>query len=203
MTPSNQTNPANFAKLNCKDSSTIICLEKTIILGDVTIGSGCIIHPTATIIAKNGPIIIGDNNLFEERTEILNLHPEPMIIGNNNRFEVDSKCHARRVGNNNMLEPKSGITKNTILTENCIIAAGCDLINSEKLHDEQETEEIDTYEPFTMISGHDFKRRVVSSLAPSSHNSQLDFLRKILPNYHKLWRDSTTVAQAPKQYQKA
>lgn len=189
MTPSKPSNPGNFAKLKCKQPTTIICLEKTVILGDVTIGDGCIIHPTATIIAKNGPIIIGDNNLFEERTEILNLHTQPMIIGNNNRFEVDSRCYARQVGDNNMLEPKSGIPSNTILTDNCIIAAGCDMINSENSNDLVGNEEVNTYEPFTMISGNDFRRRIVPFLAPNSHNSQLDFLRKILPNYHKLWRD--------------
>lgn len=203
MTTSRPSSSGNFAKLNCKHPTTIICLEKTIILGDVTIGSGCIIHPTASIIAKNGPIIIGDNNLFEERTEILNIHPDPMIIGNNNRFEVDCKCHAKRVGDNNMLESKSGVPSNTILTDNCIIAPGCNMIDSDKFNSTGDNDHINVYEPFTMISGHDYRRRVAPSLAPSSHNSQLDFLRKILPNYHKLWKDPSVVAQAPNQYQQA
>jgi carbonic anhydrase/acetyltransferase-like protein (isoleucine patch superfamily) len=33
---------------------------------------GCIIHPAASIIAENGPIIIGEYNIIEERSLITN-----------------------------------------------------------------------------------------------------------------------------------
>lgn len=178
ISPSN-----NFANLKCPPS-TIICREKTVILGDVTIGSDCIIHPTANIIAKNGPIIIGSNNLVEERVNIINNRSEPMIIGDHNVFEVDSRCEAPRVGDHNVLESKSVVGKNVELTDNCIIGAGCTLFNQETIDEEN----VKKFPSHTVISGENMSRRVVPDLPSSSHGSQLDFLRKILPNYQKLWR---------------
>ena len=35
-------------------------------------GSRTVIHPKSRIIAEAGPIIIGDNNLIEEQTQIIN-----------------------------------------------------------------------------------------------------------------------------------
>ena len=40
--------------------------------GDITIGARTVVHPKATIIAKDGPIVIGEGNLIEEQTIIVN-----------------------------------------------------------------------------------------------------------------------------------
>uniref|UniRef100_A0A6P7GII6 Dynactin subunit 6 n=1 Tax=Diabrotica virgifera virgifera TaxID=50390 RepID=A0A6P7GII6_DIAVI len=48
----------------------LVC-EDCKLRGDITIGSGTIIHPGATIIAEAGPIIIGDNCLIEEQVKIV------------------------------------------------------------------------------------------------------------------------------------
>ena len=54
-------------------------------------------HPGCSIIAEGGDIIIGENNIFEEKVRIINRnrkdeHGRPikkdMIIGNFNVFEV-------------------------------------------------------------------------------------------------------------------
>lgn len=193
-TPIQPTHPDNFAKLKCPPS-TIICREKTVILGDVTIGPESVVHPTTCIIARNGPIVIGSNNLIEERVIITNNRTEPMIIGDHNVFEVDSYCEARRVGNNNVMESKSFVGPNVELTNNCIIGAGCRLSNNDE---QAEQPEIDRFEPNTVISGRNLNRRTMSDLPASSHASQLDFLRKILPNYQKLWRPAN-LPQTPPQ----
>ena len=52
-------------------SGAIVCNESTII-GDVSIGTRTVVHPKAQIIAEAGPIIIGENNLIEERARIIN-----------------------------------------------------------------------------------------------------------------------------------
>lgn len=174
--------PQNFAQLKSA-GSTLICREKTIILGDVTIGPDCVIHPTTNIIAKNGPIVIGSNNLFEERAQIINNKSESMMIGDNNVFEVDSRSEAPSIGNFNILESKSHVGSNIKLTDRCIIGAGCALTD----------EELVILQPNTVISGKDSNRRVVEDLPASSHTSQLDFLRKILPNYQKLLRPLTSL----------
>lgn len=182
MASSNQ--PVNFGNLKCPNS-TLICREKTIILGDVTIGGECVIHPTANIIARNGPIKIGNSNLIEERVNIINNKTTPMIIGDFNVFEVDSHCESARVGNHNILECKSKVGPDVELTDHCVIGAGCDLSSRET-----QVEQVEIFEPNTVISGRESNRRIVTDLPPSSHTSQLDFLRKILPNYQKLWRSA-------------
>lgn len=198
MSSSYQTNiphnhADNFAKLKCP-ISTIICREKTIIIGDVTIGPDCVIHPTAHIIAKHGPIVIGSGNLIEERVEIINNKPTALLIGDNNLFEVDSRCEASRIGNNNILECKSFIGPNCELTNNCIIGAGCRLKDPAGHSVESQVE---IFQPNTIITGSNLNRRVATSSPATSHTSQLDFLRKVLPNYQKLWRPSNLPATPP------
>ncbi|XP_053886973.1 dynactin subunit 6 isoform X3 [Malaclemys terrapin pileata] len=77
----------------------VVCVESEI-RGDVTIGPRTVIHPKARIIAEAGPIVIGEGNLIEEQTLIINGYPEnispdmeeveakPMVIGTYNVFEV-------------------------------------------------------------------------------------------------------------------
>jgi dynactin-6 len=49
----------------------VVCVEAEI-MGNVTIGTGTVVHPKAKIIAEAGPIIIGENNLIEEQVVIIN-----------------------------------------------------------------------------------------------------------------------------------
>jgi len=69
--------------------SAVVCVEADI-HGDVEIGERTVIHPKAQIIAENGPIIIGTDNLIEECVVIRNRFKTPMRIGNENIFEVSS-----------------------------------------------------------------------------------------------------------------
>lgn len=172
----------NFAHLKCSPT-TLICREKTVILGDVTIGADCVIHPASVIIAKEGPIVIGNSNLIEERVKIVNDRRNTMNIGDHNVFEVNSQCQAPLVGNHNILEAKSRVGRNIELTNNCVIGAGCELTEEGPQGDE-----IERFPPYTVISGKELNRTIVPNLATNSLFPQLDFLRKVLPNYQKLWR---------------
>uniref|UniRef100_A0A8C5K458 Dynactin subunit 6 n=1 Tax=Jaculus jaculus TaxID=51337 RepID=A0A8C5K458_JACJA len=146
----------------------VVCVESEI-RGDVTIGPRTVIHPKARIIAEAGPIVIGEGNLIEEQALIINAHPDnitpdteepepkPMIIGTNNVFEVG--C--------------SYVGRNVILTGGCIIGACCNLNTFEVIPEN------------TVIYGADCLRRVQTE-RPQPQTLQLDFLMKILPNYHHL-----------------
>lgn len=78
----------------------LVCEDRVELIGDITIGSRTLIHPNVKIIAQAGPIIIGENNIIEEQTVIINRMPDMdiksdsnqilMIIGDNNIFEVGS-----------------------------------------------------------------------------------------------------------------
>merc|ERR1711893_215140 len=152
-------------------------------LGDITVGTRTVIHPKARIIAEAGPIIIGENNLIEERAQIINRLPKSgekgspnqtvMIIGNNNVFEVASYSEALKIGDNNILEAKAHLGRETELTNGCIVGAMCHVSSNEVLPEN------------TVIYGSECERRVQAE-KPLPQTLQLDFLTKILPNYHYL-----------------
>ncbi|XP_065841673.1 dynactin subunit 6-like [Oscarella lobularis] len=160
----------------------VVCAEAEI-KGDVTIGTGTVVHPKARILAEGGPIVIGENNLIEEQTVIRNRKLSDdeeevtgghvMIIGQNNVFEVGSCCEALYVGKNNIMEPKSHVGPRIKISDGCIIGAKCYVNSFEML------------ETNTVIYGDKCTRRV-QSVHPPAQTLQLDFLTKILPNFHHL-----------------
>ena len=162
---------------------SIVCKEAEI-RGEVIIGSKTVIHPKARILALHGPIRIGDNNLIEEQACIINQGDNDQTdstvleIGNNNVFEVGSYCEAIKIGNNNTLESKSKLGRQVVLGNGCVIGACCELTTSEVLPDN------------TVIFGKECQRRVQSE-RPLPQTLQLEFLTKVLPNYHHLKKTSS------------
>ncbi|XP_064415548.1 dynactin subunit 6 isoform X2 [Latimeria chalumnae] len=160
----------------------VVCVESEI-RGDVTVGPRTVIHPKARIIAEAGPIIIGEGNLIEEQALIRNSYPEnitpetenvepkPMTIGTNNVFEVGCYSQAMKIGDNNVIESKATVGKNVILTSGCIVGTCCEVNTCEVIPEN------------TVIYGSGCQRRVQTE---RPQTLQLDFLMKILPNYHHL-----------------
>ncbi|XP_065567673.1 dynactin subunit 6-like [Artemia franciscana] len=157
----------------------IVCKECDLV-GDITIGTKTVIHPKAKILAEAGPIIIGDGNLIEEQTIIANrLKSETqdtlpvLVIGNNNVFEVDCHIEAAKIGDNNVIESKAYIGRNTRLSNGCVIGAKVRVTTYESIPEN------------TVIYGSDCARRTLGE-KPSAQAPQIEFLSKILPNYHHL-----------------
>jgi dynactin-6 len=149
----------------------VVCNEAEI-YGDVSIGVRTVIHPKAKINAAKGPIIIGDGNLIEEQCVITNNKPgHKMVIGHSNVFEIGSHIEAIRVGDNNVFEAKTLIGPDIEVTDGCIVGAMCQLTTKETLAEN------------TVIYGKDCHRRHAPE-RPTPQILQLDFLTKILPNYH-------------------
>ncbi|KAJ0033052.1 hypothetical protein NQD34_000159 [Periophthalmus magnuspinnatus] len=191
-------------------AGAVVCVESEI-RGDVTIGPRTVVHPKARIIAEAGPIVIGEGNLIEEQALIINGHPEnitpdsefepkTMTIGINNVFEVGCTSQALKIGDNNVIESKgksvyismiifichkwlcsmfllfillAEVGRNVILTSGCIIGAFCRVNTCEVIPEN------------TVIYGSGCMRRVQTE-RPQPQTLQLDFLMKILPNYHHL-----------------
>ena len=121
-----------------------------------------------------GPIVIGDGNLIEEQSIIINRRPgHTMNIGHSNVFEIGSQVEALSVGDNNVFEAKTKVGPQVEVTNGCVIGAMCELFSSERLHDN------------TVIYGQNCDRRKGLE-RPAPQILQLDFLTKILPNYHHL-----------------
>lgn len=164
----------------------VVC-EDSIIKGDVTISSGAVIHPSAQIIAESGPIVIGENCIIEEYVKIVhripsthklyqeNLEkPHVLVIGSNNIFEVGCTVEALKVGEKNIFESKSYVSPDVTISSGCIIGAGCRLVGEQHLAEN------------TVIFGKDCHQREAMEKSSGAHMLQLDFLRKVLPNYHHL-----------------
>lgn len=120
----------------------LVC-EECKLRGDITIGSGTIIHPGATIIAEAGPIIIGDNCLIEEQVKIMHKLPfdhkekekttPVLIIGSYNVFEVDCTVESPKIGNNNVFESKCFVGNKVTVSNGCTIGAGCKITEEQIL----------------------------------------------------------------------
>lgn len=125
----------------------IVCeCEDSVFVGDITISSGCIIHPRVTIIAKSGPIIIGENCLIEEYTTIIYdlgdeaketdaSKPAVFMIGANNVFEVGCHVEATQIGEKNIFESKCNVSAKVKVTNNCIVGAGCQLTGAQTIRE--------------------------------------------------------------------
>ncbi|KAI9478731.1 MAG: trimeric LpxA-like protein [Benjaminiella poitrasii] len=167
---------------------SIICQE-TELRGEISIGSGTVLHPQCRIIAENGPIYIGKNNIIEENVIIFNKQSTPLVIGDENEFEVGcckvyiiELCHfnyveGTRIGNNNIMEARSRILGSTAIGNYCVFGAGCSTENNETIPD------------LTVLYGSASKRRTQSQPLPTQetlHARHLDYLREVLPKYNHL-----------------
>lgn len=117
--------------------------------------------------------MIGDGNLIEEQTVIINRTSNTMHIGHNNVFEIGACVEASRVGDNNVFEAKSTVGPHVQISNGCVVGAMCKLTGSETLPEN------------TIVYGDNCDRRR-SAERPAPQMLQLDFLTKILPNYHHM-----------------
>ncbi|KAJ1527184.1 hypothetical protein ONE63_008715 [Megalurothrips usitatus] len=174
---SHDSKPKHDLKIH---SDAVVCHESKL-RGDITIGTHTVVHPRATIIAEAGPIVIGDYNIIEEQSFIINrLSPDAdhskqvvMEIGNNNVFEVGCVFESPKMGDQNVLEVKSHVGPNVEVTNGCIIGTGCKLRGTEVLPEN------------TVVYGRDCARRIALD-RPPTQGLQVDFLSKVLVNYHHL-----------------
>ncbi|KAI8329440.1 trimeric LpxA-like protein [Chlamydoabsidia padenii] len=158
---------------------TVVCQE-TDLKGEVSIGA--VLHPQCRIIAENGPIYIGKNNIIEENSIIFNKNAAPLVIGDENVFEVGCYVEGSRIGNNNVIGTRSRVLGNTIIGNHCVIGAACS------------TEMNETIEDMVVIYGSQPSRRNQSTILPGQaalHSRHLEYLREVLPKYNHLKRVET------------
>lgn len=166
----------------------IVCdSEESNFRGNITISNGCVVHPSVTILAVSGPIVIGENCLLEEYTTIIHdvgataaaanaaadRAPPVLHIGANNVFEVGCMVQASSVGERNVFECRSSVAAGVRVSNGCLIGAGCQLTDERVLPEN------------TVIFGTRNEQRVAIE-KPKSQSQQMESLRKILPNYHHL-----------------
>jgi hypothetical protein len=64
--------------------STALIAQDSDLRGDITVGSGCIVHPKAAILALGGPIVMGADCVVEETAVIVNRY----VMCNDSGFGV-------------------------------------------------------------------------------------------------------------------
>ncbi|ORZ01380.1 trimeric LpxA-like protein [Syncephalastrum racemosum] len=137
---------------------SIVCQE-TELKGEISIGT--VLHPQCRVIAENGPIYIGKNNIIEENALIIN------------KIAIEGT----RIGNNNIFEARSKVLGTTTIGNHCVVGAACS------------TESNETVADMTIIYGSKSSRRKQSEIFPTQsalHARHLEYLREVLPKYNHL-----------------
>ncbi|KAJ1310154.1 hypothetical protein OPQ81_006899 [Rhizoctonia solani] len=144
-------------------SKAVVCLDADL-KGDVTIGSGTVVHPKATIFAMAGPIVIGAGCIIEEAVIIVNRRKEVMRIGDSNLLEIGCRIECPSIGDMNT------------------IGAGCMVVPSED----------EVLEDFTVIYGPTAERRTWSGRGKIQEadlrQKHVEYLREMLPKFNRLRR---------------
>ncbi|WKX87896.1 hypothetical protein Q1695_007927 [Nippostrongylus brasiliensis] len=155
--------------------TAIVCRE-ALLEGSIRVGAGTVVHPFAIIKATNGPIIIGENNIIEDRClieNILNDGSKVMEIGDQNIIEVGAVIHAPRIGSNNVLHVQCEVGPDSCVSNGCSVGVRCKLFSKETLPER------------TVIYGKWNERRTANDNPPIPQG-QLEVLRRLLPSYHYL-----------------
>ncbi|TNY22724.1 trimeric LpxA-like protein [Rhodotorula diobovata] len=113
-----------------KVGSRTVVVQDCDLRGDITIGSGTVLHPRCTILAVGGPIIFGSNNIVEENVVIVNRLRQPMVIGDNNLFEVGCRIESPSIGDWNTFGIRSRVSSFVQVGSNCVVGAGCIVLPS-------------------------------------------------------------------------
>jgi len=159
---------------------TIIC-QDCVISNGVQIGVGTVLHPKASIIIEEGagPIVLGENNIIEELVQIINRSKEKMIIGSNNLFEVGCIIECLSIGNQNVIESKSIISRDVVIGNGCSISAKSVIPEKQILNDNTVISE-------TNSSFENFNSKIPVEMHESIHSSHLELLHKTLPKFHNM-----------------
>lgn len=114
-----------FRRDNLTVGTRVIIAQDADLRGEISVGSGTVIHPKATILALQGAISIGSNCIIEEAAVIVNRRSAPIRIGDNNLFEVGCRIEAASIGSYNVFEVRSKVASNVAIGSYSVVGAGC------------------------------------------------------------------------------
>jgi len=116
-----------------KSPDAIICKPKSVKLeGEITIEAGTIIHPSAYV--SGGKVIIGENNIIEEKVRLVAVGNTTVNIGNANHIEVGATISGQ-IGNGNVIEHKAIIEAGAVVGNGCLIGIGMVVKSGETIAD--------------------------------------------------------------------
>jgi dynactin-6 len=169
------TKPREIKTVIIIKPKAIVCQDANIV-GEVTIDEGTVVHPRCNILAENGPIVIGKNNIIDEQVTIKNVEDKVLTIGNNNLIEVGAYVETLNIGSNNRIEAKA-IVKAKVVGDNCVIGPKVEVGPEISLSHN------------TVIWGAQNHTRIqvgTKEMHLASHPKLLELLSKTLPNFHHI-----------------
>ena len=136
--------------------------------GDVFVGPGTVINPLCEIVSTSGPIIIGEDNIFEERVVVRCVHEDDIgiSIGSLNLFEVGAYVESTDVGNCNLIRINCRLERQSSLANGCVVGISAIL---------KEGEEIENH---TVI--YRKNEKCYKHVQPRAHTLHFSMLRKYL-----------------------
>lgn len=201
--------PAPLSSIYRRDNlvvgTRVIIAHDADLRGEISIGSGTVIHPKATILALQGPISIGSDCIIEETAVIVNRRSDPLKIGDENLFEVGCRIEAASIGSYNVFEVRSKVAQNVAIGSYSVVGAGCIVLpkpitdeqlarifddEGESREGQEEEQVIENLPDRTVVYGSDSKRRLWSGEGAQQqsalHAKHLEYLRDAIPRVHKL-----------------
>ncbi|SPO26800.1 related to Dynactin 6 [Ustilago trichophora] len=165
-----------FRRDNLTVGTRVIIAADADLRGEISVGSGTVIHPKATILALQGPISIGSNCIIEETAVIVNRKSTPIKIGDNNLFEVGCRIEAASVGSYNVFEMRSRVAQNVKVGSYSVIGAGC-LVLPKPVSDSELVDIFDDHEDHTQgeqvsTKGHDVEEGAETAAEPTDTQSK-------------------------------
>jgi len=107
------------------------------------------------------------------------------LIGKHNTFEVGAEVECPSIGDYNTFECLCKVGPKTIVPSGCTIGAGCVVLSEEELASNM------------VIYGSNCDRKVYSTERPRTANPQIDFLSKVLVNYHFVKKPTKSKEASP------
>eukprot|EP01065_Artemidia_motanka_P028413 TRINITY_DN33735_c0_g1_i1.p2 TRINITY_DN33735_c0_g1~~TRINITY_DN33735_c0_g1_i1.p2 ORF type:complete len:208 (+),score=71.17 TRINITY_DN33735_c0_g1_i1:63-626(+) len=168
-----------MAMRGAKGSASFVC-STAVLKGphEIRLGLHNIVHPLVRISARNGPIEIGDGNIIEEHTEIVNDLPvaeggDPPVlrIGSMNLFGPRSYVAAESVGDACAFQACSSAQTGSKIGSDCVVCARRKVDAGERIADG------------TVIWGPNGERRVCTEeqIRAAGHREEVgDLVRQLL-----------------------
>ncbi|SPO26523.1 related to Dynactin 6 [Ustilago trichophora] len=199
-----------FRRDNLTVGTRVIIAADADLRGEISVASGTVIHPKATILALQGPISIGSNCIIEETAVIVNRKSTPIKIGDNNLFEVGCRIEAASVGSYNVFEMRSRVAQNVKVGSYSVIGAGC-LVLPKPISDSELVNIFDDHHDHTQgeqasIKGYDVEQGAETTAeSTNTHSKGRDQVFEELPdqtvvfgadNRRRLWSGEGAQQQA-------
>ncbi|MFQ5382473.1 MAG: gamma carbonic anhydrase family protein [Dehalococcoidia bacterium] len=99
---------------------TVFVSEAACVIGDVTIGAGSSLWPSAVVRADFGPTVIGSNTHIEDNAT---LHAVSEI-GDDVTIGHNAVVHCRRIGSSTLIGNQATLLDGAEIGSHCVVAAG-------------------------------------------------------------------------------